>query len=80
MSAINVVSPWRSAYVYAPDAGFGQAERQAAAFMYSGILAATLAPEVIVTVPGLEYTSISNRMHYVSALNRIHYTTRDEDR
>ncbi len=39
MSAIFVGQPWRGPMVYAPDVGFGQAERQAAAFMYSGILA-----------------------------------------
>jgi hypothetical protein len=44
-SAINVGSPWRGPNI-APDALFPQGERQAAAFMYSGILASGFTPVV----------------------------------
>lgn len=44
MSAILIGKPFRGAMVHAPDTGFGQAERQASAFMYSGILAGELQP------------------------------------
>ena len=37
-SAINLRSPWRGLWP-APDASVGQGDRQAVAFLYSGILA-----------------------------------------
>lgn len=40
MSAIMVALPFRGAMVDAAEAGFTQGNRQAAAFMYSGVLAA----------------------------------------
>lgn len=39
MSAMNLACPWRGPLVNAPDPGFTQGNRQAADFMYSGILA-----------------------------------------
>ncbi len=39
MSAIFVAMPWRGPMVDASEAGFNQGNRQAAAFMYSGIAA-----------------------------------------
>lgn len=39
MSAINISAPWRGAMVDATEVGFTQGNRQAAAYMYSGILA-----------------------------------------
>lgn len=43
MSAMNPASPWRGPMVDATEAGFGGGNRQAANFMYSGILAAVAA-------------------------------------
>lgn len=46
------------------------------------------AAAVVLTVPGLEYSSRLNRLHfttqvalfhYTTELNRLHYTTREED-
>ena len=42
MSAMNPASPWRGPMVAAAEAGFTQGNRQAADFMYSGILAGAL--------------------------------------
>lgn len=39
MSAINLRAPWRGPLVDASVSGFSQGNRQAGAFMYSGILA-----------------------------------------
>lgn len=39
MSAMNHSSPWRGPLVRASESGTTQGNRQAAAFMYSGILA-----------------------------------------
>ena len=44
MSAVHVASPWRGAMVDPTESGFTQGNRQAAAFMYSGILASGGAP------------------------------------
>lgn len=53
MSAIHIAEPWRGAMVDPTETGFTQGNRQAAAFMYSGIAAggavapaATLPPYV----------------------------------
>ena len=43
-SAMNPASPWRGPMVAAAEAGFTQGNRQAADFMYSGILAGEAAP------------------------------------
>lgn len=37
MSAVHPACPWRGPMVYAPGSGFGVGDRQAAAFLYSGI-------------------------------------------
>ena len=42
-SAINVSCPWRGVSVL-PDGTIGQGDRQAAAFLYSGIAAGGAAP------------------------------------
>ena len=39
MSVMNLGCPWRGPLVDATEAGFTQGNRQAAAFMYSGIAA-----------------------------------------
>lgn len=39
MSALHLASPWRGPLVDAPEAGFTQGNRQAADYLYSGILA-----------------------------------------
>ena len=44
MSALHLASPWRGPLVDAPEAGFTQGNRQAADYMYSGILAASPTP------------------------------------
>ena len=51
-SAINVICPWRGASVDPAEAGFTQGNRQAAAFMYSGILAAAAA---VVVGSGIQF-------------------------
>lgn len=47
MSAVHHAAPWRGPLVAAAEVGFTQGNRQAAAFMYSGILATESAEEVI---------------------------------
>lgn len=42
MSAMNLACPWRGPMVDATESGTTQGNRQAAAFMYSGILATEL--------------------------------------
>jgi len=42
MSALFLSCPWRGPLVDATEAGFTQGNRQAAAFFYSGILAASV--------------------------------------
>jgi len=41
ISAMNLTSPWRGPLVDATEAGTTQGNRQAALFMYSGILASS---------------------------------------
>lgn len=50
MSAMNLACPWRGPMVDAAESGTTQGNRQAAAFMYSGIAAAS--PSVTVATPG----------------------------
>lgn len=54
MSAILVGKPFRGGMVHAPDSGFSQGDRQASAFMYSGILAiAAVVNEVRMILAGI---------------------------
>lgn len=46
MSAMNPASPWRGPMVDATEAGFDLGNRQAANFLYSGILALVPIPPV----------------------------------
>jgi hypothetical protein len=46
MSAMHLSAPWRGPLVDAPEGGTTQGNRQAAAWMYSGILASGGAPAV----------------------------------
>lgn len=50
MSAVHHTAPWRGPLVAAAEAGFTQGNRQAAAYLYSGILAS--APVVGATRQG----------------------------
>lgn len=51
MAAINVRAPWRGPMVDASVSGFTQGNRQAGAFMYSGILAGGAVEEPDTGVP-----------------------------
>lgn len=61
-SAVNVGSPWRARLPF-PDGTIDQGDRQAVAFMYSGILAgAAVAIEDF--LGRLEYTMPRSRLEY----------------
>jgi hypothetical protein len=51
MSAMHVSSPWRGAMVDAPEAGFSVGNRQAAAYMYSGIESGAVVVVISDSVP-----------------------------
>lgn len=68
MSAIHISSPWRGAMVDAAESGFNQGNRQAAAFMYSGISAAP--PPASGSVPSTFFTlGIVREMGFNSSLD-----------
>ena len=72
MSAMNLGSPWRGPLVDATEAGFGQGNRAAACWLYSGI-AATIVVEVPPGVVTMEYSLDHSRMHYSLNRSQIHY-------
>lgn len=52
------------------DGTIDQGDRQHLISLYSGILA----QEVVLAVPGLEFTAPENRMHFEAVTNRFHFT------
>jgi len=50
MSALNLRAPWRGPLVDATEVGFTQGNRQAANFLYSGILAGGAAGAVLMAL------------------------------
>ena len=62
MSAISPGQPWRGPMVAAAEAGFTQGNRQAAAFMYSGIAAEAPAPPPAYTPQGRFVANVGQMM------------------
>lgn len=74
-SAIFPGSPWRG-MLPAPDGTIDQGDRQATAFVYSGIEAG--APVVESAEPGLDYTIPDQKLHYtVKSEGRLHYRAKN---
>ena len=72
-SAINYGMSWRGASVL-PDGTVGQGDRQAVAFLYSGILAGG----GITGFGRLEYTMPRSQLEYTMAGARLEYTMPDD--
>lgn len=66
MSAMNPACPWRGPVVDATESGFGVGNRQAAAFLYSGISAGVVA---VTYGQPLEWVAV-NRRHDWSVIGR----------
>lgn len=81
MSALNPACPWRGPLEDAPEAGVSQGNRQAMAFMYSGILAGAVAaggPEDLLDqikyrlgVSPVEFQSYTDHHGSGSAFHRV---------
>lgn len=71
MSAMNPGCPWRGPLVDATESGFSVGNRQAAAYLYSGIASGeaasvTLMPVLLWKAEGeyMHWSTISGRMHW----------------
>ena len=71
-SAINVGSPWRSRLPF-PDGTIDQGDRQAVAFVYSGILAVEFVPPPTNIIAGLQFSAPRDRLDF-AAPRRIDFS------
>lgn len=62
MSALNVRAPWRGPLVDAAESGFTQGNRQAADFMYSGILAGGAAASTLMALERAAFRRVFGRV------------------
>lgn len=62
MSAMHPASPWRGPMVDATESGFTQGNRQAAAFMYSGILAGGAAAPTLMAMERAQFRRVFGRL------------------
>jgi hypothetical protein len=62
MSALNPWSAWRGPLVDAPETGFTQGNRQAAAYGYSGILASGGAAVMLMAMERTTYRRVFGRI------------------